>query len=65
MKINACASDRWAANWMSIAQVAFVAGRFSAAGLVAFPQIFKPRFVLLAFLAGAVAFSGAGIGVFR
>lgn len=64
MKINACTSDRWAANWMSVAQVAFVAGRFSAAGLVAFPKIFKPRYILLVFLAGAVAITGAGIGVF-
>lgn len=64
IKINACASDRWAANWMSIAQTAFVAGRFSAAGLVAFPKLFKPHYVLLVFMAGAVAFSGAGIGIF-
>lgn len=64
MKINACVSDRWAANWMSVAQVAFVVGRFSAAGLVAFPRTFKPRYVLLAFMAGAVAFSAAGAGIF-
>ena len=64
LKINACVSDRWAAGIMAICQSAFVAGRFTAAGLVAFPRVFKPRFVLLAFLLGAAAFSGAGIGVF-
>ncbi|ETN46586.1 uncharacterized protein HMPREF1541_00772 [Cyphellophora europaea CBS 101466] len=63
MKINACASDRWAANWMSVAQAAFVAGRFSAAAAVVFPKIFRPRYVLLAFLAGAVAFTGASVVV--
>jgi MFS transporter, FHS family, L-fucose permease len=60
MKINACASDQWAAYCMSIAQGAFVVGRFAAAGLVTMPKIFKPRYVLLAFVAGAVATTVAG-----
>lgn len=60
MKINACASDKWAAYCMSIAQGAFVVGRFAAAGLVTMPKIFKPRYVLLTFIAGAVATTAAG-----
>ena len=63
MKINACASDKWAAYCMSIAQGAFVVGRFAAAGLVTMPKIFKPRYVLLAFLAGAVATTAAGTAI--
>ena len=63
MKVNACQSDKMAATWMSVAQTAFVAGRFSAAGLVAFPRLFKPRWVLLCFIGGAVAFTGAGTGI--
>ena len=60
MKVNACQSDKMAATWMSVAQTAFVGGRFAAAGLVAFPKIIRPRWVLLCFIAGAVAFTGAG-----
>ncbi|KIX95217.1 uncharacterized protein Z520_09133 [Fonsecaea multimorphosa CBS 102226] len=60
MKVNACASDRWAAYYMSLAQTAFVIGRFAAAGLVTSPRIFKPRYVLLCFMAGAVATTAAG-----
>ncbi|KIV88570.1 hypothetical protein PV10_08241 [Exophiala mesophila] len=60
MKINACASDHWAATCMSFAQIAFVAGRFAAAGLVTAPNIFKPRYVLCTFIAGAVATTAAG-----
>ncbi|KIW67703.1 hypothetical protein PV04_06935 [Phialophora macrospora] len=63
MKVNACQSDNMAAIWMSVAQTAFVAGRFAAAGLVAFPKVFRPRWVLLCFIAGAVAFVGAGTGI--
>ena len=48
---------------MSVAQVLFVVGRFAAAGLVFFPRVCKPRFVLLAFIAGAVACSAAGVAV--
>ena len=60
MKINACASDKWAAYYMSIAQGLFVVGRFAAAGLVSVPRVFKPRYVLLFFIAGAVATTAAG-----
>jgi len=60
MKINACASDSWAAVCMSFAQIAFVVGRFAAAGLVTAPKIFKPRYVLVSFIAGAVATTAAG-----
>lgn len=63
MKINACASDHWAATCMSFAQIAFVAGRFAAAGLVTAPKIFKPRWVLCTFIAGAVATTAAGTQV--
>ncbi|KAK5025136.1 hypothetical protein LTR13_010573 [Exophiala sideris] len=63
MKVNACASDNWAATCMSIAQVAFVIGRFFAAGLVTCPKIFKPRWVLACFIAGAVATTAAGTDV--
>lgn len=61
MKLNACTTDAMAANWMSVAQTLFVVGRFVAAGLVVCPKAIKPRFVLLAFLAGAVGFSAAGV----
>ncbi|KAK3173836.1 hypothetical protein Dsin_032876 [Dipteronia sinensis] len=60
MKVNACASDYWAAIYMSFAQIAFVLGRFAAAGLVTMPKIFKPRLVLAGFLVGAVVFCGVG-----
>ena len=60
MKINACASDKWAAWYMSIAQGLFVVGRFAAAGLVSVPKVFKPRYVLCGFIAGAVAMTAAG-----
>ncbi len=63
MKVNACQSDSMAAIWMSVAQTAFVVGRLSAAGLVVFPKIFKPRWVLLFYIAGAVAFVAAGTGI--
>jgi FHS family L-fucose permease-like MFS transporter len=63
MKVNACASDRWAALCMSFAQVAFVLGRFAAAGLVTAPRLFKPRYVLATFVAGAVATAAAGTAV--
>ncbi|OAG36773.1 hypothetical protein AYO21_09046 [Fonsecaea monophora] len=63
MKVNACASDRWAAYYMSLAQTAFVIGRFAAAGLVTAPRIFKPRYVLMCFMAGAVATTAAGTGI--
>lgn len=63
MKINACASDKWAAVCMSFAQIAFVVGRFAAAGLVTCPKIFKPRYVLACFIAGAVATTAAGTAI--
>ncbi|KIW91109.1 uncharacterized protein Z519_08003 [Cladophialophora bantiana CBS 173.52] len=63
MKVNACASDRWAAYYMSLAQTAFVIGRFAAAGLVTMPRIFKPRYVLMCFMAGAVATTAAGTDI--
>lgn len=63
MKINACASDKWAALCMSFAQMAFVVGRFAAAGLVTAPKIFKPRYVLATFIAGAVATTAAGTAI--
>lgn len=63
MKINACASDKWAALCMSFAQLAFVVGRFAAAGLVTAPKIFKPRYVLVTFIAGAVATTAAGTAI--
>ncbi|KEF56484.1 uncharacterized protein A1O9_08065 [Exophiala aquamarina CBS 119918] len=63
MKINACASDKWAAVCMSFAQIAFVMGRFAAAGLVTCPKIFKPRYVLACFIAGAVATTAAGTAI--
>lgn len=63
MKINACASDKWAAVCMSFAQIAFVMGRFAAAGLVTCPKIFKPRYVLVCFIAGAVATTAAGTAI--
>ncbi|KIW52577.1 hypothetical protein PV05_08207 [Exophiala xenobiotica] len=59
MKINACASDNWAAICMSFAQVAFVVGRFVAAAAVATPKV-KPRWVLLCYIACAVATTAAG-----
>ncbi|EXJ77661.1 hypothetical protein A1O3_09890 [Capronia epimyces CBS 606.96] len=63
MKVNACASDKWAAVCMSFAQIAFVVGRFVAAGLVTAPKIFKPRYVLACFIAGAVATTAAGTSI--
>ncbi|KAJ9607489.1 hypothetical protein H2200_007567 [Cladophialophora chaetospira] len=63
MKVNACQSDHMSALWMSVAQAAFVFGRLSAAGLVVFPKVFKPRYVLLCYIAGAVATVGAGTGI--
>ena len=63
MKVNACESDKGAAQMMSLAQGAFVLGRFAAAGLVAMPRVFKPRYVLLCFIAGAVATVGAGTSI--
>ena len=63
MKVNACASDTWAAYYFSIAQAVFVAGRFAAAGLIVMPTIFKPRYVLLFFMLGAVATTAAGTAV--
>lgn len=63
MKVNACASDNWAAVCMSFAQIAFVVGRFVAAGLVTAPKIFKPRYVLVCFIAGAVATTAAGTSI--
>lgn len=63
MKVNACESDIWAAKWMSVAQGAFVLGRLAAAGLVTKPKIFKPRCVLLVFIAGAFATTAAGTSI--
>ncbi|EXJ86181.1 hypothetical protein A1O1_06551 [Capronia coronata CBS 617.96] len=63
MKVNACASDNWAAVCMSFAQIAFVVGRFVAAGMVTAPKVFKPRYVLLCFIAGAVATTAAGTSI--
>ena len=63
MKVNACRTEKWAANWMTVAQGLFVLGRVASAGLVSLPKVFKPRYVLLAFVAGAVAFSGASTAV--
>jgi MFS transporter, FHS family, L-fucose permease len=63
MKVDACQSDRMAATWMSVAQSAFVIGRLVAAGLVAFPRTFRPRWVLFFFIAGAVAMTGTGTNV--
>ncbi|KAL2430778.1 hypothetical protein ABEF95_013329 [Exophiala dermatitidis] len=63
MKINACASDKWAAICMSLAQVAFVIGRFVAAAMVTNPKVFKPRYVLACFIAGAVATTAAGTSI--
>ena len=63
MKVNACASDTWAAYYFSIAQGVFVIGRFAAAGLIVMPTIFKPRYVLLLFMIGAVATTAAGTAV--
>ncbi|KAJ9646079.1 uncharacterized protein PV06_01916 [Exophiala oligosperma] len=62
MKVNACASDAWAAICMSIAQSAFVVGRFTAAAAVSTPKV-KPRLVLVAFIGGAVAFTAGGTSV--
>lgn len=63
MKVNACASDAWAAYYFSIAQGVFVMGRFAAAGLIVMPTIFRPRYVLLFFMIGAVATTAAGTAV--
>lgn len=63
MKINACTSDKWAANWMSVAQTLFVVGRILAAALVLSPRVIRPRYVLLAFTAGAVASTAAGVAL--
>ncbi|KIW18392.1 hypothetical protein PV08_02680 [Exophiala spinifera] len=62
MKVNACASDSWAATCMSIAQSAFVVGRFTAAAAVSTPKV-KPRLVLVFFIAGAVATTAAGTSI--
>ncbi|KAL6242125.1 hypothetical protein RBB50_011037 [Rhinocladiella similis] len=62
MKVNACASDAWAAICMSIAQSAFVVGRFTAAAAVSTPKV-KPRLVLVSFIGGAAAFTASGTSV--
>jgi len=63
MAVSACASNKWAANYMAIAQGVFVVGRFTAAAAVSKPRIFRPRWVLAFFIAGAVAMTGAGTAV--
>ncbi|KAK5089843.1 hypothetical protein LTR05_000010 [Lithohypha guttulata] len=74
LRVDACASDRTAANGMMYAQILFLFGRLVAAAAIEVPSLpglkdsklvqnmFRPRIVLNVFLAGAVAFTGAGIG---
>lgn len=70
MRVNACASDKGASNWMTVAQGLFVAGRLAAVLLVSLPEwirakwvqtVFRARVVLVVFLSMAVLFTGAGI----
>lgn len=73
MRVNSCASDKESALYMMYAQILFAVGRLVAAGLVqlgnmacvarskALSSSLKPRYVLAAFLALAVACTGAGI----
>lgn len=70
MLVNACASPKQGANDMMYAQIMFVVGRLAAALLVSLPlmlssgsvsALFKPRYILCSFLAGAVIFTGIGI----
>jgi len=69
MVVNACNSSKKGASNMMYAQILFVVGRLAAAGFVMLPsftgskvvsRLFKSRYVLCAFLAGAVAFTAAG-----
>ncbi|KAK5090986.1 hypothetical protein LTR05_001164 [Lithohypha guttulata] len=74
MRVNACNSDKQAAQNMMWAQVLFMVGRLVAAALVMVPAlplvknsrimkgIFKGRIILACYLAGAVAFTGVGVG---
>lgn len=70
IRVNACASDKGASNWMTVAQGLFVVGRLAAFLLVSLPSwiqarwihnIFRARLVLATFLGMAVLFTGAGI----
>ncbi|RMZ85775.1 hypothetical protein DV737_g496, partial [Chaetothyriales sp. CBS 132003] len=66
MKVNACLSEKGAANMMLLAQALFALGRLAASGLVATGLewhlgLLKPRIILVVFLTGAVAFTLGGI----
>lgn len=70
MVVNSCNSSKQGASNMMYAQILFVVGRLVAAAFVVLPtatrsewvpKLFKPRYVLCSFLAGAAAFTGAGI----
>lgn len=69
MRVNACATEREASNWMTLAQGLFVIGRLLAVLFVSLPEwikakwvhaVFKARIVLAVFLTMAVFFTGAG-----
>lgn len=75
MRVNACNNDSQGAGNMRNAQIAFAGGRIVAAGMTMLrnvpavrkqkmlDSILKGRVILSVFVAAAVAFVGAGIGI--